>query len=194
MSLCKEIVVLTDEKERIINEILDLETEMFISIKSREPSSCRENLQAFENHRKAQFSVWSLATCKSYLHDLQHARESGVNLLTIKYARMEQIIPPYSSNPHIDRIVDVFVRWQEEVQRQYPMVMRGSRTIKDFRNYLRSELETYSDNTISLLAKDVALYEALGKNMSLVLYQHLAELGGYSSLERMEQGLVTRIT
>jgi predicted nucleic acid-binding Zn ribbon protein len=107
---------------------------------------------------------------------------------------MEQIIPPYSSNPHIDRIVDVFVRWQEEVQRQYPMVMRGSRTIKDFRNYLRSELETYSDNTISLLAKDVALYEALGKNMSLVLYQHLAELGGYSSLERMEQGLVTRIT
>jgi hypothetical protein len=67
--------------------------------------------------------------------------------------------------------------------------MKGSRTLEDFRNYLSSELETYSDQTLSLLDVDVASFLADGKNMTVSTYERMADGYGFSSLRAMEEYL-----
>ncbi|NCB70751.1 MAG: DUF4125 family protein [Clostridia bacterium] len=177
-------------QKQVIEAILELETRMFMQIRTSGTADCRENISAFTLHRKAQFSAWSLATCQSYLKDLQKSEQRGINLLTIKYARMENLIPPYSENPHIGWIVDIFTEWQQEMQNAFPKSLRESRPIHDFRIYLQSELETYSDATIALLVQDIAHSRENNRNMSFVLYQNLAKLAGFDSIQTMEQMLV----
>ena len=94
-------------KEHLIEKILELELNMFLNVPSRYPASCQENPDAFRLYRRVQFSVWSQETLQSYLDDLSQAKEKGDNLMTLKYARMENLIPPLNENPIIDRIVQM---------------------------------------------------------------------------------------
>jgi hypothetical protein len=140
-------------------------------------------------HRRGQFAGWSLETCASYLEDLKRAKAAGKNLMTLKYARMDDLIPPLSQNPLIPRIRERFLQWQKEVIERYPNVMRGARDLDDFSNYLGAELETYSDETLKLLYADVEACRRDGGNMSLEVYQFLAGQSGYASLDQMEESL-----
>jgi hypothetical protein len=47
--------------------------------------------------------------------------------MTLKYARMDNLIPPLSTNPRIGRIRDRFLDWQRQVISRYPNIMRGAR-------------------------------------------------------------------
>jgi hypothetical protein len=112
--------------------------------------------------------------------------------MTLKYARMDNLIPPLSTNPRIGRIRDRFLDWQRQVISRYPNIMRGARGLDGFAAYLEGELETYSDRTLELLSADVeACYQA-GGNMSLEVYRFLAEQTGYDSIEAMEESLQER--
>lgn len=178
-----------ERKNRIIHKILDIEVDMFRRVPTGEEPSCRAHLDDMKLHRRGQFSVWSVETCESYLEDLKAAEERGENLMTIKYARMDNLIPPYSSNPLIDTIVDRYVEWQEEMIEKFPNIMRGGRDIEDFKNYLRGELETYSDRTLELLNRDTEKYKKDSRNMSIEVYDYLAGQSGYTSIEEMENNL-----
>jgi len=96
--------------EDIIEKILARELKMFLSVPSARKSSCQDYPESFKLHRKAQFSCWSRDTLESYLSDLEKAEEKGINLMTHKYARMDNLIPQLNSNPLIDKIVGVSLR------------------------------------------------------------------------------------
>jgi len=71
------------EKDKLIEEILELELNMFLNVRSRHPASCQENPDGFRFHRRTQFSMWSQETLQSYLDDLLKAKEQGQNLMTL---------------------------------------------------------------------------------------------------------------
>jgi hypothetical protein len=178
---------MSEDRRRIVEQILEIEVEMFLEVPTGEEPSCRAHLEDMQLHRRGQFAGWSRETCASYLEDLKRAKAAGRNLMTLKYARMDDLIPPLSENPLISRIRERFLQWQREVLERYPNVMRGARDLDDFSNYLGAELETYSDQTLELLAADAQACHRDGGNMSLEVYRFLAEQAGYASLEQMEE-------
>lgn len=187
------------EKEELIPKILEIELDMFVSVHSRYPVSCQEDPEGFRVMRSSQFVAWSEETLQSYLSDLKSAVDDGRNLMTLKYARMENLIPPLHENPQIDNILNEIVGvqmvWQKEMFSKYPALMSHGRPLKDterhqadtsFKTYLRCELETYSLMTLTHLFRDIMLKHSQGKNMTEEIYLHMVEGLGYSDLEEAE--------
>jgi hypothetical protein len=173
---------------RIIEEILDLELEMFLAVPAEGNPTCREAPDSFRIHRGAQFSVWSEDTLKSYLSDLKGARAGGRNLMTYKYARMDELIPSENESPLVDKITLQQVAWQLEVVSRYPGLKANARSVADdgsswlsvsFKRYLTAELESYSAQTLLLLSRDVEKFKVEGVNMSEKIYENLASAAGY---------------
>ena len=184
------------EKEHLIEKILELELNMFLNVPSRFPASCQENPDAFRLYRRVQFSVWSEDTLQSYLDDLSQAKEKGDNLMTLKYARMENRIPPLNENPIIDRIVQMELEAQREMLSRYPNLLGQGRPLEDdrpgvtsFRTYLRGELETYSERTLERLCRDIQQARDKGENRAQQQYTHLVRNLGYDSIDEVEEGL-----
>ncbi len=191
----------TKEKKDIIEEILSKELKMFLSVPSAQKSTCQEHPESFKLHRRAQFSSWSKVTLESYLHDLERAQENGTNLMTQKYARMDNLILQLSSNPLIDMIVDYQCAWQRSMMIKYPGIMSGGRPVSSaedstfmtsFETYLRGELETYTDATLELLSKDILDKHAHAISMAEEIYTCLVKDMGYDSLDEAEQTLRVR--
>jgi hypothetical protein len=189
------------DKDRTIEEILDIELAMFLSVNSEQTSGCQDHPESFKLHRRVQFSVWSFDTLASYLEDLRRAEASGKNLMRQKYARMQGLIPQAHANPLIDAIVRIKTGWQEEMFRKYPALMRGARPLTDaeedaamtsFETYARGELETYSDRTLELLHADMVAKLARRINVSEEVYEFLAQESGYASLQEAERKLGKR--
>jgi hypothetical protein len=184
------------EKDNLIENILGLELNMFLNVPSRDPASCQENPDAFRLHRGAQFSVWSEETLRSYLDDLSKAKEQGHNLMTLKYARMENLVPPLNVNPIIEIIVHMELEAQREMLSRYPNFIGQGRSLEDdsagatsFKTYLRGELETYSDRTLELLYEDIRQIKDRGQNFAQQVYSNLVKNLGYHSIDELEETL-----
>lgn len=188
-----------EQKAQCIREILERELEMFLSVAAREPVSCQQDPEGFRATRAAQFSVWSERTLASYLDDLDKAAAAGRNLMTLKYARMENLIPKLHDddlvNNLIERIVAVQLTWQKEMAAKYPWLMKRGRPLEEgeegllttsFVNYLRGELETYSADTLAHLYEDVTESCNQGRSMTESVYLHMVRSHGYGSLEEAE--------
>jgi hypothetical protein len=167
------------EKEKLIQQILERELEMFLSVAAREPVSCQQDPEGFRATRAAQFSVWSEQTLASYRDDLEKAAAQDRNLMTLKYARMDNLIPKLHDDVLvenlIEQIVAIQVLWQREMATKYPHLMKRGRPLEDgeegiqttsFVNYLRGELETYSEDTLVHLYKDVTESHRQDRNMT----------------------------
>ena len=116
--------------------------------------------------------------------------------MTLKYARMDDLIPSENKNPVIDEIIRIQYGWQEEMFKKFPYLMGGARPLSSaedssrktsFETYLRGELETYSGNTLELLYKDMSAKLKQGLNMSEEVYGYLVLEMGYSSIQDAEQ-------
>ncbi len=187
------------EKEKLITQILEIELDMFVSVRSRYPVACQDDPEGFRVMRSAQFVAWSEETLQSYLSDLKNAVDDGRNLMTLKYARMENLIPPLHENPQIDNmlneIVGVQMAWQKEMFAKYPALMSRGRPLTDterqeadtsFKTYLRCELETYSLMTLTHHFRDIMVKRSSGENMTEEIYVHMVSELGYSDLEEAE--------
>ena len=190
------------EKERLISQILEFEFDMFVSVRSRHPVSCQEDPEGFRVMRSSQFSTWSEETLQSYLSDLKCAANDCRNLMTLKYARMENILPSLHENPQIinmiNEIVAVQMEWQKEMFSKYPALMSRGRPIgatgnerqqsdTSFKTYLCCELETYSLMTLTHLFRDIMVNRSQAKNMTEEIYTQMMKGLGYSSLEEAEE-------
>ena len=153
-----------------------------------------------------QFSVWSEETLDAYRNDLERAGDQGQNLMTLKYARMENLIPKLHEdilvNNLIDQIVAIEVEWQREMMKKYPALMQLGRPLDEedsdsvstsFVKYLRGELETYSEETLALLYKDVTESHARKENQAEQVYSHLVKSHGYGSIEEAEAAAERRL-
>ncbi|MBC8393603.1 MAG: DUF4125 family protein [Deltaproteobacteria bacterium] len=187
-------------KEKLIEEILDRELEMFVSVPSKYPAPCQSDPQGFRIMRSSHFSTWAEDSLASYLNDLKAAAEQGRNLMTLKYARMDNLIPKLHDNPlvenKIDSIVSIQLKWQKEMAGRYPYLIGKGRQIEDteatcgatsFTTYLRGELETYSEDTLACLYRDIIEAEEIGLNLTESLYLYMVKRLGYGSLEDAER-------
>ena len=188
------------ERDELIQEILEAELKMFLSVRAREPVSCQQDPEGFRMYRAAQFSVWSDQTLASYRGDLERAVEQGQNLMTLKYARMEDLIPKLHDDilvdNLIDQIVNIEVGWQKEMIAKYPYLMKRGRPLSDgeeglqttsFVNYLRGELETYSADTLAHLYSNLSESQDRNQNMAVAVYENMVKSRGFDSIEEAEK-------
>ena len=182
-------------KHDLIDEILVRELKMFLTVPVRQKAACQEDPEGFRIMRSSQFMVWSEEAIGSYLDDLKEAEEKGHNFMTEKYARMDNLIPRLKENSLIDKIVEIECAWNKEILEKYPNAMGGARpasssqdtpSVTSFETYLKGELETYSDRTISLLYKDVKEKWETGNNRAMDTCRYMVEQLGYDSLEDAE--------
>ena len=182
-------------KEKVTECILEKELAMFVAVPTEHEAPCQQNPEGFRLFRAAQFSVWSLATLDAYLHDLGQAELQGKNLMTLKYARMDNLIAELHEGPDaylmIDKIVSIELMWQRDMLSKYPSFMKRARIIDEqqqdnrftsFKRYLRAELETYSYSTLQELLNDVTEAETAGNNMTESIYDSMVKELDYDDL------------
>ncbi|MCJ2163430.1 MULTISPECIES: DUF4125 family protein [unclassified Pseudodesulfovibrio] len=169
-----------------INQIVDIELEMFRHVNSTVHSPCQDHLNTFKTMRTMHHSVLPMPVLESYLSDLTNAQKSGRNLMTEKYARMENRIPPINESRHIGDIVDIETNWMVELLEKYPKTFEGSGEM--FKTYLRCELETMSDQTLLLLLATERKAALDRVNMVEERYNNLFKGFGYKSLAERERG------
>lgn len=170
-----------------MEQILEAELRMFQAVPTRGPNRCLEYPQDFKLHRKAQFSIFSTRTLQSYLEDIERARNSSRNLMTYKYARMDNLIPRANDSRLVDEVAGIMIDWQHQMEDKYPEIMQRARPVTSekanpsetsFETYLKAELETYSEQTLNLLYQDLRKLKAAGKNGSEEVYRFLVKEGG----------------
>lgn len=199
-----------DIGEQVKKDILDLEWEMFHNVQGIDgPSPCQQDRKTFEIMRSSQLQGWDDAVAESYLDDLRQAKARGRNLMTEKYARMMEYTSPCEYRriapslpaleaeavPLIERILQMSVRWMEELVAAYPHVGAQGRAVRDsgdtpyspsFETYTRGELATYSVRTLRLLEKHFLQMAAEGENPAEKILAHTVAQYGYASLEHAE--------
>lgn len=187
------------EKEALVTDILDIEVEMFLAVNDGQGSSCQNYPESMKMHRKAQFMAWSIAALDSYLKDLQEAVDRGENLMTYKYARMDNLIPPRHSSPLLEKIVSMQYDWQQAFFNNYPNLAQRSRPISStsdsdektsFETYLTGELESYSERTLEILYDDFVEKRNRGINLSEEVYTYMVTSLGYTSLADAEERIL----
>ncbi|MDY7019650.1 MAG: DUF4125 family protein [Chloroflexota bacterium] len=171
------------ERKELLDGIIEIELDMFNRVRTAEPSLCQERPETFKAMRWMTHSVLSTGTLESYLGDLQKADTEGRNLLTEKYARMQNIIPLLKTNPIIEDIVKVEASWMKELSQKYPRTFKGQ---YGFETYLHSELETYSDETLKFYFDDISQAEKEGRNLAEERYTVLFQEIGYGSIAEVE--------
>ncbi len=179
----------------LIDQVLDIEWEMFTTVQSRGGrASCQDDRSGFDLIRRSQFITWSEETLKSYLNCLQEAKAAGKNLMTLKYARMENLIPPPNPEvlPLIDRIAEIALEWQVEFSQKFPYIeqarpvyrwQEGMSGVTSSETYLRGELETYSLKTLESYFRDVLEKKSKGLNGVELVYENNVKGLGYESLQ-----------
>ncbi len=184
------------EKDALLERVLDLEWDMFVCVKSDQPASCQSAPDKFRAIRGSVFSTWTAQMLEAYLVQLTEAAAQGRNLLTEKYARMDNLIPPLTEDPLIDDIVDINVYWQFELQQLYPALCRRCcRDVNDaadgsnFSVYFRGELETYGERTLVLYYQNVQNAYEQNRNLTAEALLGLVQKSGYRDLEHAESCL-----
>ena len=201
------------KKDDLVTTIVEIEWCMFQNVRNVGGTApCQRDYETFEIMRYSQAMSWSEATLESYLDDLSAAEESGRNLLTEKYARMmestspleyeriKELIAPLDPEvtPLIERIVQIELKWQEELLEKYPHLVRRGRPIHSsedtsfttsFETYLRGELATYSPKTLDLYYDNIADHERKGTNLGMMTLEYMTKRYGYNSLEEAEARL-----
>ena len=187
------------EKNALTEAIVDLELEMFLQVNAREKASCQDHPDRFRAFRAANFCAWSPEMLASYHHDLIVARGNNRNLLTLKYARMENIIPPLATSSLPEAIVAIEMKWIHELAKQYPFIHSKGRpldqdgtNVTSIRTYLRSELETFSEKTLELYHHNVVNSLERGENLAEARLLQVIRNSGFNSLAEAEAYLAAQ--
>ncbi len=190
--------------------IVQYEWEMFQQVKGiGGRADCQDDWETFVVMRLSQFDSWDDNVLASYLQDLENAKVAGRNLVMEKYAyMMEETDPEYFESikgllPPVDDvcvmladvITDRYIKWEEEVEKKYPNVRRNGRPAEEtaadgtvsIRNYLRSELKTYSKKTLSFLLASIDAKPDV--NRYLESMKMIARAYGYATLDEAERAL-----
>jgi hypothetical protein len=178
----------------LIKSILNMELEMFLKVNGETNASCQDQPDSFKKIRGSIYELWSDDMLESYFKDLVMAKRNNRNLVFEKYARMDNKIPQLNDSPLIGKIVNIEQKWQEELKLKYPAIynhtcrdMNLAADGSNFKVYLASELETYSDNTLEKYWVHVKKALDNGENHSVDMLVQLAKESGIESLETLEK-------
>ena len=202
-----------DNKEELLNKIIEIEWEMFESVPNEGgKAACQQDPKTFRIMRHSQGMSWSEDTLASYLNDLQESDSYGGNLITEKYARMMQSTVPeqYERIKHlipelspeaielVDKITEISLEWEEALSNKYPNIVQRGRPIRSSEDspfatsvetYLRGELATYSQKTLSLYYEQVSRQKAENINGPEITLENMIKQYGFKSLEEANEKL-----
>ena len=203
----------TKIKDKLIEKIVALEWKAFDKVDNQGGrASCQDDWQTFSAMRKSQYMLWDEEMLESFISDFEEANAKGWNLITEKYGRMEETtapeeyekikdsmpVIPDEKKQIIEAIVAIQVGMMEEFAKDYPKAAGEARSIHttedtsyntSYETYLRGEISTYSDMTLSLYGRFVAKMAQEGRNIAKETITNSALLYGYASLDDMESKL-----
>jgi len=195
-------------KEQLVTEIVQMEWEMFDAVNSIGGRAlCQEDQESFLIMRASQAEAWPEELLFSYLSDLWQAKSECRNLMTEKYARMMETTAPdefaaiASFLPTVDektlelieRIVEICLAWRVKASARYPHLLARGRTTysKDdtfsqtsYETYFRSELMTYSPQTVQLFFEMIVDYQKTGNSLEEITLLNSVRKYGYTSLQQ----------
>jgi hypothetical protein len=182
----------TEEKESLIKEIVERELTMFLATPNEGGTSiCQTRPQTFRVMRWMSHCTHEEVLLKSYLQDLKNAEDAGRNLMIEKYARMDERIPAISQSPLLDEVTDAEIKFLNEASARYPHAVNVN-SDETFRRYFRCELETLSEQTLTLYAEEMRSAQKEGRNPAIERYDRLWKRLGEESLEAYEQKLAAK--
>ena len=197
----------------LVEAIIKTEWEQFDkTVNEGGRADCQDNWNTFSVMRRSQYLTWPEELQASFYTDLKAAEARGRNLITEKYGRMmastaperyEQIKQyfPELSEDRIriqEEIIQIQVTWMEQFAEQYPKMAGNARVIHtsedtpaetSYETYLRGELGTYSDATLLLYGRFIALLAQEGKNLAYETMNNTAQLLGYKDVADAEKKL-----
>lgn len=198
-------------KQEIINDILEIEWVMFHTVNGEKRVSCQEDKTRFDNLRTAQYIVWSEEALASYYKDLKACEDAGWNIAREKYIRMMKVSDPvnYSKlkgelapvTPEKERLVEeiwkIALPQTIKFRTEFPKVSTGGRPLTiaeekgypSVENYQKSELMTYSEETLRLLLEHIKKMEAEGKEFFRIVQDNSVKCMGFESMEDAERKL-----
>lgn len=197
----------------IMEEIIKREWHDFSTAKNEGGrAACQDDWDTFSIMRQSQYLTWPEPLLESWLNDLTAAQQNGWNVMTEKYARMEEStapdryerikrLLPVRSDMHraiTEQIVQIQVSWMEEFAAEYPKMAGRARNIHtgddtmfatSYETYLRAELGTYSDATLKLYGRFVVDLYRRGENLAKQIMGNTAKLYGYADLDAAEKAI-----
>jgi hypothetical protein len=200
----------------LLEKIIALEWAMFQLVQNEGGrASCQDNYPTFRIMRESQFSAWPDAVLRSYLSDLEQAEAEGRNLVMEKYARMMErtaperyreisaYLPPLGTGETeaIRQIMDIQQNWTRAAAAHYPHIVGQGRAVSSTddrayaassETYLRSELATYSPETLRLLLSFLSDADRKGENLTERILERTVKGYGFSSLDEAEARLASR--
>lgn len=194
----------------IIDSIIHLEWNFFDQVQNiGGRADCQDNFHTFSIMRQSQFMCWSAELLDSYYKDLTDYQQKNGNPITLKYAYMMKYTSPaeYAQiadslpivGQHteilVDEITEIQTQWTEHFYASYPNLKKHARPIRSINDsvlgvssetYLRCELYTYSDRTLSLYKDYLYQLKAENKNLAEMILQFTFISYGYNSIEEAE--------
>lgn len=174
------------DRKAVLDEIIARELDMFLAVNNEGGmADCQQRPETFRVMRRMTHDVHDDEVLASYLEDLRRAEREGRNVMVEKYARMDDRLPPLSLSPLLDDIADAETAFLHEACQRYPHVIKSNGK-GIFRRYLRCELETLSQATLTLYASEVHRAVQEGRNLAVERHECLARLLGRASLAAYE--------
>ena len=177
----------------LIETIIKKELAFFLAVNNRDgPSGCQEHPDAFCAARKMSHAVQSEQYLKSYLNDLEEAKQQGRNIMTEKYAHMENLIPRTNHDNRIEIIVSLEGAWYDEVTVLYPHIV-SPQSKENFRLYLTCELQTLSPQSLMYYQENIMEARNQKRNLVHERYENLMNSLNLPSLAEREAQLAMKI-
>jgi len=194
------------EKEKIINEILEKEWKYFSNLNNiGGRADCQDNREDFIIMRKSQWETFNEETLLSYLEDLN----SKNNPLFQKYAQMmkynspeeyekiKDILekPSEEKTDLVNKIMFIYMEWEKEFFERYPIFSSMGRPLysseddnieTSIETYLRGELLSYSEKTLSLYLDYIIDNKEKNINLAIKNMDNLAKMQGFNNSEDVE--------
>ena len=195
---------------QLISETVALEFEMLHRAQNCNPVlSSAYNELVFCNVRSSQLRAWTRPMLESYQQDIHHANEQERNLFCERYAYLmlqldpekypglQERVPKASIEKMwlVDWICSARAAWWTDIGRQ----QRDAKTLmwsiyKDAANLdgdacLRSELLTYSVETLRLYAAHIETMQKEQRSIDQLILDHTLTACGYASLNEAVRGL-----
>ena len=202
-----------ETKAQLTEAIIKTEWEQFDKTKNEGGrASCQDNWNTFSVMRRSQYLTWPEELLASFYTDLKAAEAEGRNLITEKYGRMMESTAPERYNeikayfPELseerkkiqEEIIKIQVNWMEQFAKEYPKMAGNARVIHtsedteaetSYETYLRGEIGTYSDATLLLYGRFIAMLAQEGKNLAYETMNNTAQLLGYEGVADAEKKL-----
>ena len=194
------------EKEKIINEILEKEWKYFSNLNNiGGRADCQDNKEDFIIMRKSQWETFNEETLLSYLEDLN----SKNNPLFQKYAQMMKYNSPEEykkikdilekasdeKTDLVNKIMFIYMEWEKEFFERYPIFSSMGRPLysseddnieTSIETYLRGELLSYSEKTLSLYLDYIIDNKEKNINLAIKNMDNLAKMQGFNNSEDVE--------